>query len=195
MSDTSNLHIFLYCLWRLDGASRYVELEELVEECWRVTPSRFGWRSRPYPSDKAGDQALRNLLKEDELKDLILVSGKRSLRLSAEGVAWVRQRLSAFERLAARRAPSKRLPSQRHLVELEQSAIGRSLLTGHELQSSRAQVADLLRLTPDADIHAFQERLAAYRSDAELGAREDALTILNRLAASRPEWFGTKAAS
>jgi hypothetical protein len=192
--ETSNPHLFLYCLWRLQAGSGYVALEELVEECWRVAPSRFGWSTRAYPSDKAGDQALRDVLKDQELRDLVLVSGKRSVRLSAEGVAWVRERLSQFEGLAGQRAPSKR-PSQRHLMELEQSSIGHSLLRGDELASSRAQVADLLRLTPDADGHAFRERLASYRSDAELGGRQDALIILDRLAAARPGWFNGEAQS
>lgn len=183
-----NTHLLLYSLWRLEGGSRFVGLEELFEECWKVAPSRFGWSSRPYPSDNIADHALRDVLRDEELKGLVLVSDARTVRLSAEGVSWVRDRLHDFDDLAAQRAPSNRA-SQRHLIELERSLIGRSLLKGQGLQASRAQVADLLRLTPDADANAFRQRLASYRADAELSGRQDALLILNRLAATRPGWF------
>jgi hypothetical protein len=192
MPETSNPHLFLYCLWRLEGGADYVAIEDLFEECWRVAPSRFGWSTKSHPSDKAGDQAMRDVLKSEETKDLLLLSGDRkSVRLSATGVAWVRERLDALDKLAQQRAPSQKR-SQRHLVDLERSAIGQALLRGEELTAGRVEVADLLSLTPDADPAAFRQRLASYRSDAALAARGDALTILERLEATRPEWFNGK---
>ena len=77
--ESSNDQLLLYCLWRLDGGSRQVEREELFEECWRVAPSRFGWRTRPYPSDKAADQTLRDLARGRHLPaGLVLLSPDRS---------------------------------------------------------------------------------------------------------------------
>lgn len=189
MPETSNPHLFLYCLWRLESGADYVGLEDLFEECWHVAPSRFGWSTKEHPSDKAGDQAMRDILKGSETADLLLMSpDRKSVRLSAKGVVWVRERLEDLDKLAEQRAPSKKL-SQRHLVELEGSAIGQVLLRGEELTASRVEIADLLSLTPDADADAFHHRLVSYRSDAELGGRPDALAILERLEAARPGWF------
>ena len=187
--ETSNPELLLYALFRLGGASEHVSLEDLFEECWRIAPSRFGWQTKPYPSDKNGDQAIRHLSKEEELKDFLNLSPDRgSVRLTAEGVAWVRDNLKKFENLAEKRAPSTKR-SQRHLIDLERSAIGQALLRDDDLTASRVEVADLLRLTPDADPAAFRQRLVAYRADAELAARGDALAILERLEAARPDWF------
>jgi hypothetical protein len=115
-------------VFRLGGASEHISLEEFFEECWRIAPSRFGWQTKPYPSDKNGDQAIRNLFREEELKDFLNLSPDRgSLRLTAEGVAWVRDHLDKLDELADKRAPSTKR-SQRHLVDLEKSAIGQALL-------------------------------------------------------------------
>jgi hypothetical protein len=100
-------------VFRLGGASEHISLEEFFEECWRIAPSRFGWQTKPYPSDKNGDQAIRNLFREEELKDFLNLSPDRgSLRLTAEGVAWVRDHLDKLD----------------DLVDLEKSAIGQALL-------------------------------------------------------------------
>lgn len=187
--EVSNRQLFLYSLWRLGGGGDYVAIEELYEECWRLFPSRFGWRTKRHPSDKAGDQAMRDIQKAPETKDFLLLSGDReSVRLSAEGVAWIREHLVELDKLAEERAPSQKR-SQKHLVDLEKSEIGQALLQGDDLDAGRVEVADLLRLTPDADPAAFRQRLASYRSDAELAARSDSLTILERLESARPEWF------
>lgn len=189
MPEATNPRLFLYCLWRLGGGGDYVPIEDLYEECWRVAPSRFGWRTKRHPSDKAGDQAMRDVQKAKETKGFLLLSGDReSVRLSAEGVAWVREHLDQLDELAEQRAPSQKR-SQKHLINLEKSAIGQALLRDEELDAGRIEVADLLQLTPDADPASFRQRLAAYRSDAELAARSDSLTILERLEASRPDWF------
>lgn len=195
MPEINNPELFLYCLWRIGGAGDYVPIEDLFEECWKVAPSRFGWETKPYPSDKNGDQALRHAMQQADFKDMMLPSTNReSIRLSAAGVAWVRERLEELDKLAEQRAPSQKR-SQKHLINLERSSIGQALLRDEDLDAGRVEVADLLNLTPDADSAAFQQRLVSYRSDAELAARSDALTILNRLEAAHPEWFNGRAAA
>jgi hypothetical protein len=192
--EISNSELLLFVLQRSGGDSGQVELEELFEQCWRLFPSRFGWKAKAYPSDKAGDQALRDATKSNKLKELLRLSADRaSVRLTAEGVVWVRERAEAFERLGGAGAPSQSRPSQRHLIELERSPIAQSLLAGEDLSASRAQVADLLRLTPDADSRTFRDRLESWRSDAEVAQRRAALDVLNRLEAAHPDWFGVAA--
>jgi hypothetical protein len=189
--EISNSDLMLYALHRRDGAARQVDLEDLYEQCWELFPSRFGWKHKAHPSDKAGDQALRDLMKSERLKSLLRLSADRSsVRLTAEGVSWVRERLESFEQLVGASAPSQSRPSQRHLIELERSEIGQSLLGSGESTASRPQVADLLHLTPDADARTFRDRLESWRSDAELSRRQDALKVLNLLESKHPDWFG-----
>ena len=110
--ETSNREVLLYCLFRLGGGGDQVGLEALFEECWKVAPSRFGWNTKPYPSDKSGDQALRAILRDDDLRGLVNLSPDRgSARLTAEGVAWVREHQKKLDQLAEKRAPSESAPS------------------------------------------------------------------------------------
>jgi hypothetical protein len=190
IESISNPELMLYALHRGGGSARQVDLEDLFEHCWRLFPSRFGWKRKSYPSDKAADQGLRDLMKTEELRPLLRMSSDRSsARLTAEGVAWVRERLQSFEALVGEGAPSRSRPSQRHLIDLEQSEIGRSLLADGPTTATRAQVADLLRLTPDADTRTFSDRLQGWRSDAELAQRQTAIDILTRLEAAYSDWF------
>jgi hypothetical protein len=188
--DISNPELMLYTLHRGGGAARQIELEDLFEQCWQLFPSRFGWKRKSYPSDKAADQGLRDLMKAVELRPLLRLSADRSsARLTAEGVSWVRDRLDSFDRLVGAGAPSQSRPSQRHLVELEHSDIAAALIGGDAKTATRAQVADLLRLTPDADARAFRDRLESWRSDAELAQRRTAIDVLARLETAYSKWF------
>lgn len=189
--DTSNTELLLYVLSRSGGAARQFDLEDLYEECYRLFPSRFGWKAKAYPSDKAGDQAVRDITKSDRLKDLLRLSrDRRTVRLTAEGVAWVREREEEFESLTVSGAPSQARAAQRHLIDLENSEIARQLLAGDQVDLSRARGASLLNLTPDAETRSFRDRLEGWRSDAELSGRQTSLEVLEVLEKSYPDWFG-----
>lgn len=80
--------------------------------------------------------------------------------------------------------------TQRPEGEVVEAAIQRRTLAGEELEITRAQGADLLNLTPDADVRTFRDRLEGWRSDAELTGRPAALGVLGALEEAHPEWFG-----
>ncbi len=193
MAITTNPDLFMYCVYRAGGVGRYVDIEDVFEQAYKVAPSRFGWRSKSYPSDKAADQALRDALKDKrEGKDLILLSPNRQgLQLTAEGVAWVQNRLVEFERLVEDRASAgHERASQRYLVALESNGLVQAYAEGKEALAGRRQFADLLRLTPDADPRAWRERLESYRSAAQRSGRDLVLRFCERLEAEHPDWFG-----
>lgn len=193
--DTSNYEIILVAVSHLGGAGQFVDLEEVYEEAWRLAPTRFGWRSKPYPSDYVGDRALRALLRDEDLSKRILVSPNRqALQLTAEGVRWVEENRDRFKRSAeATGARARGRGAQRQLVDLEKSEVVRLFAAGKNISPSRAQFADLLRLTPDADARAWRERLESYRSAAEQAGRKLVLRFCERLEAEHPDWFGVSA--
>jgi hypothetical protein len=194
MAETSNTELIIYCIHRCGGVGRFVEIEDVFEEAFRVAPSRFGWRSRNLPSDKAADQALRDALKGRGVpRDphlLILSPNRVGIQLTAEGVAFVQQRMPHFEGLVVNKAPAgSDRPSQRHLVALERSEIVRGYAAGDEMEATRVRFADLMRLTPDADSRAWRERLESYRSAAQQAGRQMSLDFLARLEREHPDWF------
>lgn len=188
----TNAELLLYAIWQVGGSGEFVDIERVYEEAWRVAPTRFGWRSRPYPSDYVADRALRSILRDQTLSVRVLVAQNRqALQLTAEGVVWVSENLHRFRRSPEDTGASARgRGAQRHLVALESNELARDYAQGGEVSAGRAQFADLLRLTPDADSRAWRERLESYRSAAERAQREVVLRFCERLEAEHPDWFG-----
>lgn len=189
MTEIGNPELLVYCLWRMSAIGKYVEIEDIFAELFHIAPSRFSWRTRALPSDKIGDQALRDAKKKYG-DGLILASKTRAgLQLTAEGVAWVRDRLSEFEAIVEEGAPAgPARPSQRALVALENHPLVQAYASGENLELSRLQLAPLLRLTPDADGRAWKERIESYKSNAQLASRDVVLKFLRRLEAEHADW-------
>jgi hypothetical protein len=191
-AETSNPELIVYCVYRCGGVGRFVEVEDVYVEAFKVAPSRFGWRTRGTPSDKAASAALRDAARGRRLSNGLLLFSPNSygVQLSAEGVAWVRERLAAFEALVETKAPAGfERASQRHLIALERSELAQAYAAGGDVTATRARFADLLRLTPDADGRAWRERLETYRSTAQQAERRMPLQFLARLERDHPDWF------
>lgn len=188
MNDISNSELLLFSLWRLGAVGRYVEIEDIFQELFKIAPSRFSWRTRALPSDKIGDQALRDAHKKYG-KGLIIASKDRNaLQLTAEGVEWVQARQAQFQEVIEEGAPAgPARSSQRALISLENHPLVRAYAAGGDVGVSRLQLAPLLRLTPDADGRAWRERIETYKSGAQFANREVLLAFFRRLEDEHPE--------
>jgi len=189
-SDLSNQDIFAYALYRLQGAGQFVDVEDVFVECWLLSPSRFGWRKHNYPNYKVASKALRDL--EGTHSDLLIKTPNGLGRqLTAEGVAWVRDRLEDFERLASgqTKAPATRRQSHRVVSELTSSSMVKDFLGGERPELSKLEVADLFHCAPDSPRAIWQQRAASLRSAAKDDERPDLLQFLDYIEKSHPEWF------
>jgi len=185
----SNQDIFAYALYRLQGAGQFVDVEDIFVECWRLSPSRFGWRKHHYPNYKVASKALRDLEAHSNL--LMKTPNGLGRQLTAEGVAWIRDRLGEFQKLAAgeTKAPATRRPSHRVVSELTKSPMVRAFLEGARPEMSKVEVADLFHCAPDSPRAVWQQRVASLRSAAEDDERQDLLQFLDYIEQSHPEWF------
>jgi hypothetical protein len=114
----TNADLFLYALYRLGGAGKYIDVEDVFMEMWRLAPARFSWRKYQQPNYKIMSKAIVDIDQRGD-GNLLLGTGD-SRQLSAQGVEWTERRLKQFERIASgedRAAPERR-PSQRVTVEL-----------------------------------------------------------------------------
>ncbi len=187
--DITNGDLFLYALYRLGGAGKYVDVEDVFMEMWALAPARFSWRKYRQPNYKIMSKSIVTIrLRGDG--DLLLGRGNRR-QLTAQGVEWVTARLKQFDRLAAglETAPPDRRPSQRVVAELAKSAIVRAFLATRSVDLARAEVAVLLRCAPDAPRQVWRERLGTLKSAARDGARSDLLAFLDYVEREYPEWF------
>jgi hypothetical protein len=191
MGGLNNQDIFLYALYRLDGAGRFIHVEDVVQECWRLSPSRFGWRKLEYPSDKIGWAAVGHI--EERRPELLRKSPKGLGRqLTAEGVAWVRSRLAEFERLAAEetKAPKTRRASFKLVSDFIRHQWVAERLAGERPRAiSRGEAATILRCAPDSPIAVWQQRLDSLRSAAADNERPEVVELLEQFAREHPDWF------
>lgn len=192
MVEISNPELIVFCAYRCGGVGRFIEIEDVYEEAFKVAPSRFGWRTRHIASDKAATKAMQDASRGRRLPKGLLVFSPNSygVQLTGDGVTWVRERLEMFEGLVETKAPAGvQRASQRHLVDLERSELAQAYAAGEEIEATRVRFADLLRLTPDADTRAWRERLETYRSAAQQAERQLPLDFLSRLEGEHPDWF------
>ncbi len=189
-NELSNQDIFVYALYRLDGAGRFVDVEDVVQECWRLSPSRFGWRTLKYPSDRTGWAAAGHV---EAARPELMIKTPNGLgrQLTAAGVEWIRARLPDFEHLASEqtRAPKTRRPSFKLLMELAKHPWAKAFLSGERGELSKVEAADLLRCAPDSPRSTWRQRMATLRSAATDNERFDILGLLNEIERSHAEWF------
>jgi hypothetical protein len=189
----TNADLFLYALYRLGGAGKYIDVEDVFMEMWRLAPARFSWRKYQQPNYKITSKAIVDIDQRGD-GNLLLGTGD-SRQLSAQGVEWTERRLKQFERIASgddTAAPERR-PSQRVAVELAKARPVQKFLAGEEVQLERNDVAVLLRCAPDAPRGVWRERLETLRSAARDADRSELLRFLDHLEQTEPEWFGRAA--
>jgi hypothetical protein len=191
----TNSNLFLYALYRLGGAGRFVDIEDVFIEMWKISPGRFGWRKYPYPHYKIAHTALVDIAKPSGLglgALLLSTSDRLGRQLTADGVEWVEDRLQQIQDMlgiAIASAPDRR-PSQRTLVDLTRTSLFRAFQTSGRAELGRDQLAEMLRIPPDAPRAVWLERLETLRSAAAMSGREEVSGFLDYVAEERAGWFG-----
>jgi hypothetical protein len=188
-SKITNADLFLYALYQLGGAGKYIDVEDVFMEMWRLAPARFSWRKYQQPNYKITSKAIVDIDQRGD-GDLLLGDGN-SRQLSARGVDWIEQRLKQFERIASGEgsaAPEHR-PSQRLVVELSKSPVVQAFLDGADVELERGEVAMLLRCAPDAPRDVWRERLETLCSAARDADRRELLRFFDHLEKTKPDWF------
>src|SRR5262249_32161688 len=154
--------------YRLGGTGRFIDIEDIYVECWRLSPSRFGWRKHDFPNHEFAANSRRDF--EGSHPDLIIKSPDGLGRqLTAEGINWVGERLKHLERLAGglTHAPATRSASQRVVAQLTRHEQVRAFLAGQKPALEKVDAAEVLNCAPDSTPSVWQQRLATIRSAAE----------------------------
>jgi hypothetical protein len=190
-TELNNRDIYMYALYRLQGAGQFVDVEDVYEECWRLSPSRFGWRKHNYPNYKIAAKAQQEIERAHPELTLKTLDGL-GRQLTDQGMAWVRDRLPELQELeiGKTRAPAVRSASHRSVVELEKHATVRLFLTGHPVEFRKIEVAQLLKCAPDSRPSVWRERLGTLRSAAADDERPDLIGFLDTVERMYPDWFG-----
>jgi hypothetical protein len=165
-AEATSIDIALATLHRLGGATRYVDIEELTIEAYRVGPQLFRWRTRrEYPSPEKVRMALVHA--NERRAEPLVVSNAKGLawRLTSAGVAYVD---AAKVGTGSRRSSSSlSSPSARRVREIRRHPAYVKFAQGTPVADiERYQLADLLLCPPDSSAVAVMRKADAARAAA-----------------------------
>lgn len=157
------------------GDDSFADVEDIAEQAFTLSPQRFGWRTRKYPSDKTVVQAIADLEQKHAKDELtrrgvrdqadkvatrrLTTKGREEARRVAERVAGrsfpdLASALAHFRtpgQAAPKPTPAERRRSQSELLELRRHPAFKAWAdSGDFLSIERWQLYDALSCLPDA---------------------------------------------
>ena len=191
--EVANWEIFLWALYQLGGSSQFVDIDDVSLECFKIAPSRFGWRTKPeLPDYKRCTKALQEA-EARRPKMLVKTHDSFGRQLSAEGQKWIEmngRRLSQILKSGVPVPAPKIRPSSRMLAEIERSDPFVLWTETGTIPQEKWRMADILRCSPDSSIETWSARLESARAVAHSAEKKNILRFLNEVAIVHPDWFG-----
>jgi hypothetical protein len=165
--DVSNVTIVLASLERLGGAQRYVDIEEVTIEAYRIAPERFSWRTkREFPSQERVRTAFvhANQGQHRKAQGPLVVSNTdgSSWMLTFEGLAWIRKNAISAEHVReGGRIPGRgKSVSARRIREIRKHRAFEAYCNGTPIaRIARHELAELLVCPPDAPRDAVRRKV------------------------------------
>jgi len=165
--EIANWEIFVWALAQLGGDVRFVDIEDVSVECFRIAPARFAWRTR---ADLPDYKKCAKALQEAEVRrPSMLVKTRDSFgrQLTAEGQKWVKEntpRLSALLYTGSPVPEPKRRPTSRMLAEIERSQPFIIWSQTAALPQDKWRMAEVLRCSPDSSPHTWKDNESEARA-------------------------------
>ncbi len=206
-SEIANTDLVLLAMALAGAADGFVDVEVIAERAFELSPQRFGWRTKPYPSDKTVVQAIADLegkhgkeyLTRRGVKDQadrvatrrLTPDGRENARRVAERVA-----NQEFTDLAAALAyfrgqsgaaapeptPAERRRAQGELQELRRHHAFQAWADGMDLHSiERWQLFDAMSCLPDAPLETLRGQLDRLEAVADRWSDREIQTFLQAL--------------
>ncbi|HET7725750.1 MAG TPA: hypothetical protein VFK54_00350 [Candidatus Limnocylindrales bacterium] len=193
VTEIANTELVLLAMALVGAADEFVDIEVIAEKAFELSPQRFGWRTRQFPSDKTVVQAVADLERKHG-KDRLTRRGVQdqaddvaTRRLTAEGRAAA---LQVAEKVAGRSfsdlaavishfageseatapapTPAERRRVQSELLELRRHRVYQEWADGNDLgDMERWQLYDALSCLPDAPLGTVRGQLEHFDSVAD----------------------------
>jgi hypothetical protein len=205
-SDLANTDLVLLAMALAGAGDDFADIEDIAVAAYALSPQRFGWRTKDYPSDKIAVQAIADLEAKHD-KDALTLRGFKdradkvaTRRLTAEGrkaalragakVAG-REFLDLPSMLAHFRQPGsdapEPTPADRRRVQAELGELRRHPAfqawadTGDFIDVERWQLFDALSCLPDAPSWAVRDQTEKLAALAERWNDTDIIKFLDAL--------------
>lgn len=182
-TDTPNAaEQLLWTLYRIGGAGRWIDVEELYLAAFEASPARLGWRTRPdLPDYKKCAKALQQL--EDPKRSphfgATLKQGRYLRRLSTLGADWCEHHSEMLTgRYSGLLASTRSQDDGRLLGDLTTSVAFRSFIGAEDEAIDEWALAEALRCLPDSSPATWSARFVDLDRAAQRNQREDVLRFL-----------------
>jgi hypothetical protein len=87
--EASQAEVVTLAVYRLGGAQRAIDTEDVAVEAHRLAPGRFSWKKHP---DQINLELIRVFLSDAKNKnELVIGSGRTGWRLTQRGLKWAEQ--------------------------------------------------------------------------------------------------------
>lgn len=176
--------VVLAVLAGIGGSERFVDVEEITLEAFKLAPARFSWRTR---KDLPSQENVRWALVHAQHRDTPLAiqsTDRQSWKLSAEGVAFARKHAPDLARANLVPPPVGKETGRasERVAQIRNHAIYRAHEHGTPTaDQARHAIADLLITPPDAPKALVLRRLGSARAAAELADDAEVLGFLDEL--------------
>jgi hypothetical protein len=195
IDEIANWEIFLWALHRLDGGTRYVDVEDIYLECFDIAPARFGWRTR---KDLVDYKKCAKALQEAERRSpklLIKTRDAYARQFTVEGLQWIKANSVRLSKILQSELPipePKHRPTARMLIEIERSEPFIAWLETKSISQEKWKIAEVLHCSPDSSPETWVSRLQSARSVAYDADRKIIIEFLDAVYKEHPDWFGGK---
>lgn len=204
-SEVANTELVLLAMALAGAGDDYVDVEDIAIQAYELSPQRFGWRTRSFPSDKIVVQAIADLEGRNKGKERDRLTSRgadkiATRRLTSEGR---RAALAVGAKIAGREfgdlpsllahfkqqgsaapepTPAERRRVQAELGELRRHRTYQQWADEGDLDGSESwQLLDALSCLPDAPQWAVREQTERLRALAERWQDEEVLDFLDAL--------------
>lgn len=176
--SVTNVTLALAVLHELGGAERFVDIEEIAYRLFELAPTRFGWRTREFPSWERARTALVHANQEARRrgKPPLAISNKdgEAWRLTADGVSVAREYAGDKLRRGVRTARAGKAADKVREIRRHQAFI-RYCNGTPATELERHVVADLLLCPPDVSLAAIQRKVDVAKA-AAVAIRDETVT-------------------
>jgi hypothetical protein len=168
-SRLTNPEVATYALWRVGGAKKPCETEDVAALCWKIAPSRFSWKRYPQFPDKETIRFALADAKKKKYGELVHGSGGEGWILTTNGIRWVERNMEVLRKLDGAPGRSRLDPAaDEQLRHAREHYLFQRWHADQVEPPEYYDVADLAELPADAPQTAVADRLSRLENVTEI---------------------------
>lgn len=190
----SNLSILTIAIWYVGGKDHFVDKDDAFEECWKLAPERFSWRTKNYPDIDSLQRLFRKLINEKGPDGTLLLvrTGLYKVRLSASGLQWIARHQHLLKPLLKNKSQGFIFKTNNltgRVTDFRQSEVFKEYISSHQIPEEKWMLGDALRISASSPSSVWNSRIQSLRADAQRFDDSDVKDFLDLILEIKKSWF------